>query len=176
MHAMTVLVVMVLLALVTSPVTAQDADAIRRELEQMRRSFGTMKQEYQKSMDAPSDRLKRLESTPAPTAVAPAPPATQAVQAAPPENVPGSPISPMDLLRPRQPFSLYGQRGSGQLLFDIGMAGDFFGGFAPPHTPKPPGRAVGEPTKPPFPPHGAAAPVRQVGPVARAPCPVPAGR
>ncbi|PYN98009.1 MAG: hypothetical protein DMD91_16290, partial [Candidatus Rokuibacteriota bacterium] len=65
---MTVLVVMVLLALVASPVTAQDADAIRRELEQMRRSFETMKQEYQKSMDALSDRLKRLESTPAPTA------------------------------------------------------------------------------------------------------------
>src|SRR2546425_12010445 len=128
MHAMTVLVVMVLLALVTSPVTAQDADAIRRELEQMRRSFETMKQEYQKSIDALSDRLKRLESAPAPTAVAPAPPlVSQAVQAAPPGGVPGSPISPMDLLRPRQPFSLYGRRGSGQLLFDMGIAGDFVG-------------------------------------------------
>src|SRR5438309_476953 len=33
----------------------------------------------------------------------------------------------MDLARPRQPFSLYQQRGSGQLLFDIGVAGDFVG-------------------------------------------------
>src|SRR5207237_2116180 len=30
-------------------------------------------------------------------------------------------------LTPRQPFGLYGQRGSGQLLFDMGMAGDFVG-------------------------------------------------
>lgn len=33
----------------------------------------------------------------------------------------------MDLARPRQPFSLYQQRGSGQLLFDIGVVGDFVG-------------------------------------------------
>src|SRR3989441_11295557 len=168
MHAMTVLVVMVLLALVTSPVTAQDADAIRRELEQMRRSFGTMKQEYQKSMDAPSDRLKRLESTPAPTAVAPAPPATQAVQAAPPENVPGSPISPMDLLRPRQPFSLYGQRGSGQLLFDIGMAGDFVGSFAPHNVQKSGAGTFGAETNRFFPREVEVALFGQVDPFARA--------
>jgi hypothetical protein len=30
-------------------------------------------------------------------------------------------------MRPRQPFGLYGQRGSGQLLFDFGIAGDFVG-------------------------------------------------
>src|SRR5213594_1883756 len=38
-----------------------------------------------------------------------------------------APPSAMDLARPRQPFGLYQQRGSGQLLFDIGIAGDFVG-------------------------------------------------
>ena len=33
----------------------------------------------------------------------------------------------MDLARPRQPFALYERRGSGQLLFDMGIAGDFIG-------------------------------------------------
>ena len=175
MHAMTVLVVMVLLALVASPVTAQDADAIRRELEQMRRSFETMKQEYQKSMEALSDRLKRLESTPAPTAVAPAPPATQAVQAAPPGSVPGSPISPMDLLRPRQPFSLYGQRGSGQLLFDIGMAGDFVGAFAPHNVQKSEAGTFGNQTNRFFPREVELALFGQVDPFARAEIRIEAG-
>src|SRR5260370_41581287 len=33
----------------------------------------------------------------------------------------------MDLARPREPFSLYSQRGPGQLLFDMGVAGDSIG-------------------------------------------------
>ena len=33
------------------------------------------------------------------------------------------------MARPRQPFGLYTQRGSGQLLFDIGVSGDFVGSF-----------------------------------------------
>jgi hypothetical protein len=33
----------------------------------------------------------------------------------------------IDLARPREPFALYGQRGSGQLLFDMGVVGDFVG-------------------------------------------------
>ena len=36
-------------------------------------------------------------------------------------------VTPMDLARPREPFALYGQRGRGQLLFDMGVAGDFVG-------------------------------------------------
>jgi hypothetical protein len=35
----------------------------------------------------------------------------------------------MDLLRRRDPFALYGSRGAGQLLFDMGVAGDFVGNF-----------------------------------------------
>ena len=33
----------------------------------------------------------------------------------------------MDLARPRQPFALYERRGAGQLLFDMGVTGDFIG-------------------------------------------------
>src|SRR5437870_5014483 len=36
-------------------------------------------------------------------------------------------VSLAELARPRQPFSLYAQRGAGQLLFDIGVTGDFVG-------------------------------------------------
>ena len=35
--------------------------------------------------------------------------------------------SALDLVKPRQPFALYERRGPGQLLFDIGMTGDFVG-------------------------------------------------
>ena len=36
-------------------------------------------------------------------------------------------LSALDLARPRQPFALYQQRGAGQLLFDMGVTGDFVG-------------------------------------------------
>ena len=55
---------------------------------------------------------------PGPLAQSPANPQTQM-----------SPPSATELLRPRQPFGLYQQRGSGQLLFDMGIAGDFVGSF-----------------------------------------------
>src|SRR5207245_9157403 len=35
--------------------------------------------------------------------------------------------SPLDLAKPREPFALYGRRGTGQLLFDMGVTGDFIG-------------------------------------------------
>src|SRR4029453_8944148 len=106
---------------------AQDAEALRRELEQLRRQ----QEQYQKTIDALSERLKRLEQQTAPPAPPPPPPGDAAP--APVVLAPGSPptstSSPSghDLLSPRQPFSLYQQRGSGQLLFDIGVAGDFVG-------------------------------------------------
>jgi len=132
MHALVIVSALLIVAFAAAPAAAQDAEALRRELEEMRRSFETMKTQYQKSIDALSDRLKRLETTPAPTAAAPVPPTIQAAQAPPPAGGLGSsPMSPMDLIRPREPFSLYGQRGSGQLLFDMGVAGDFVGAFAP---------------------------------------------
>ncbi len=103
--------------------TAQDAEALRRELDQLRRQ----QEQYQKAIEALSDRLKRLESPPAPAAVAPAPPGPGSVAQTPPAPRASGTSSLMDLARPREPFALYGQRGPGQLLFDMGVAGDFVG-------------------------------------------------
>src|SRR5215831_10796072 len=107
----------------TAPASAQqDADAIRRELEQMRKNFETMRQEYQKQMDAMAERLRRLESqasegagsranaTPAPVAVpGSGPTPAPAVAQTPPQGGGLAPSTPsaMDLLTPRQPFGLY---------------------------------------------------------------------
>jgi len=117
------IIVAIWLASVLAPglATAQDADTLRRELDQLRRQ----QEQYQKAIDALSDRLKRLESQPAPSAVAPTP--SPAVVAQPAPGPTTAPPSPIDLARPRQPFALYGQRGAGQLLFDMGVVGDFVG-------------------------------------------------
>ncbi|HEV8586377.1 MAG TPA: hypothetical protein VGT02_15530, partial [Methylomirabilota bacterium] len=97
---------------------SQDAEALRREIEQLRKQ----QEQYQKAIESLSQRLQRLEAQPAP--VAAPPPAQPSVPVA---QAPGTatPLSPAELLRPRQPFALYQQRGSGQLLFDMGIAGDF---------------------------------------------------
>src|SRR5262245_4513855 len=167
MYALIAVCAFLLVAALAAPVVAQEADALRRELEQMRRSFETMKEQYQKSIDGLSERLKRLETTPAPTAVAPAPPpTTQVLQAPPPGG--SSPLSPMDLIRPREPFSLYGQRGSGQLLFDIGVAGDFVGAFAPYNVQKSGAGTFGAETNRVFPREVELALFGQVDPFARA--------
>ena len=107
--------------LVPGLAAAQDADALRRELDQLRRQ----QEQYQKAIEALSERLKRLESQPAPAAGAPVPAAGAVAQPAPGATT--APPSLIDLARPRQPFALYGQRGAGQLLFDMGVAGDFVG-------------------------------------------------
>lgn len=124
MHALVIVCLALVLMLAASPAAGQDASALRRELEEMRRGFEAMKQNYEKSIEALGERLKRLESAPAPTA-APAPPVTPVAPVA--QTPPSSTPSALDLLRPRQPFSLYGQRSTGQLLFDFGVAGDFVG-------------------------------------------------
>ena len=170
MHALVIVSALLIVAFAAAPAAAQDADALRRELEEMRRSFETMKTQYQKSIDALSDRLKRLETTPAPTAVAPAPPTvSQTVQAPPPETGLGSsPLSPLDLLRPREPYSLYGRRGSGQLLFDIGVTGDFVGAFAPYNVQKSGAGTFGEQTNRFFPREVELSLFGQIDPFARA--------
>lgn len=113
----------IVMAALASPVSAQEAEALRRELEQMRKNFEALRQEYQRSMDALAERLQRLEAQPQPIA-APARTVPGPVAQTPP--APSEPTRPsaIDLLRPRQPFTL-GARGPGQLLFDIGLAGDF---------------------------------------------------
>ena len=57
-----------------------------------------------------------------------APKAETAAQAPAPSKEGGLP-SLLELVRPREPFALYRDRGPGQLLFDIGVAGDFVGDF-----------------------------------------------
>jgi hypothetical protein len=121
-----------------APAPAQDAEALRREMELMRKQFEAMQEQYKKAMDTMTERLERVEARPQPSAAAPAPPATppapmQPGQGAPPgtdvvtQRPPGSDPTPMDLIKPRQPFALYERRGPGQLLFDMGVTGDFVG-------------------------------------------------
>jgi hypothetical protein len=96
---------LVAVVIIAAPTTsgAQDAEALRKELEQMR-----------KRMEELSQRLQKLESQPTPPA---------------PVTTPGAPAPSqttlMDLARPREPFGLATRRGGGQLLFDMGIAGDF---------------------------------------------------
>lgn len=110
------------------PAAAQDVEALRKELEEMRKQFDTMKEGYEKAIDRLGERIQQLESRPQPVAAPPpatAPPA--AVAQAPAPAAPAVTINPMELARPREPFSLYTQRGPGQLLFDMGVTGDFIG-------------------------------------------------
>src|SRR5438046_6714691 len=101
-------------ALTCAPAPAQEAEALRKEIEQL-----------QKQLKALGDRLQRLEAQP--------PPPAQAPQPAPPTY---HGISPIDIARHRQPFSLYTQRGPGQLLFDLGVTADFVGTVTQPNVQK----------------------------------------
>lgn len=128
------LIIMLAFALtlpVVAPAFAQDAETLRRELEQLREQFQEAQRQYQKSIDTLSERLRRLETQPQVVATPPvAAPGAVALQApgAPP---PSAPPPAIDLLRPRAPFTLYGQRAPGQLLFDLSVAGDFVANFTP---------------------------------------------
>jgi hypothetical protein len=126
MHAIVIVVVWLALALVPVLAHAQDAEALRRELEQLRRQ----QEQYQKAIEALSERLQKLEAQRAAPVAAPPTAAAPSAPAAPVAQSPGgtsSPPSAMDLITPRPPFALYQQRGAGQLLFDMGVAGDFVG-------------------------------------------------
>ena len=114
MRVLALIFVTLCTALTPAVAAAQDAAELRRQIEQL-----------QKQLQSVTERLQRLEAQPPPPGPAPAtPPVAPGAAAAPPA---AAPPSAMDLARPRQPFSLYQQRGSGQLLFDIGVAGDFVG-------------------------------------------------
>ena len=116
MRALALIVISMCTALAPTVAAAQDADELRRQIEQL-----------QKQLQSVTERLQRLEAQP-PSAPAPPTP-TAAPPAAPAAAAPPSAAQPsaMDLVQPRQPFALYQQRGSGQLLFDVGIAGDFIG-------------------------------------------------
>jgi len=132
MRAFVALALVLGLLVPAAPVRAQDAEALRQEMERMRKQFEAMQEQYKKTMDSMAERLERVEARPQPAAAAP-PVAVQPAPAAPPatdltaQQSPGSAPSPLDLIRPRQPFALYERRGAGQLLFDMGVTGDFVG-------------------------------------------------
>jgi hypothetical protein len=119
MRALALSVIALSTILAPAIAAAQDAAELRRQIEQLQRQLQSV-----------TERLQRLEAQPTPPAAQPVPPApgvpapAPAAAAAPP---PRSTLSAADLAQPRQPFSLYQQRGSGQLLFDIGIEGDFVG-------------------------------------------------
>jgi hypothetical protein len=116
------------IALVGAPASAQDAEALRRELEQLQHQFKTMQQQYQKAIDGLTERLQRLEAKPQ-------------VAAAPPSAGDTGLTFPRlsEWARPHAPFSLYAQTPAGpgvpgvaatptrrgQFLFDMGIVGDF---------------------------------------------------
>lgn len=132
MRAFVALTLVLGLLVPAAPAPAQDAEALRREMEQMRKQFEAMQEQYKKTMDSMAERLERVEARPQPAAAAP-PVAVQPAPGAPPatdlsaQRPPGSAPSPLDLITPRQPFALYERRGPGQLLFDMGVTGDFVG-------------------------------------------------
>jgi hypothetical protein len=98
MRAVAFVVVALYVALAHTPAIAQEAEALKKEIA-----------ELQKQLQSLAERLQRLEAQPPP----------------PPAAAPA--VSLTDLARPRQPFSLYERRGAGQLLFDMGVTGDFVG-------------------------------------------------
>ena len=135
MRALVTLALALALLVQTVPAGAQDAEALRREMEQMRKQFEAMQEQYKKTMDSMAERLERVEARPQPAAVT-APVAVQPTPGAPPaagltaQPPPGNEPTPLDLIRPRQPYALYERRGPGQLLFDMGIAGDFVGNLS----------------------------------------------
>jgi hypothetical protein len=101
-----------------------------RETQTQLQQLLELQQQTQRRMEELQRKLDAIETRTPPTAPAAAapstPPPATAAQAAPPSR--GLP-SAAELARPREPFALYQQRGPGQLLFDMGIAGDFVGDF-----------------------------------------------
>lgn len=130
MRALVRIVLVLGLGLVPVPSEAQDkgpeVEALRKELENVRKQFETMKDGYEKAMNTLSERINTLESRPATVTVAA--PTGRPYLGDIAQAQPGSgPPSLRELAQPREPFALYERRGPGQLLFDIGIAGDFVG-------------------------------------------------
>src|SRR5437870_8242928 len=117
MRARALVVLVCFVGLLAPPAVAQEAEALKKEIEQLR-----------KQLESVTERLRRLEAQPAPVTPRLAPPPVPSPTGPPamaPPPPPGASLT--ELARPRQPFGLYQQRGAGQLLFDIGIAGDFVG-------------------------------------------------
>jgi hypothetical protein len=121
MRARIVVAIVAVLVGLPAWAAAQEADSLRREIEQIRQQMQNAQREYQRALDALTERLQRLESQPRSTVAAPATAPAPAAPAAP------APPTLAELARPRAPFTLYGERRQGQFLLDIGAVGDFVG-------------------------------------------------
>jgi hypothetical protein len=122
MHTLITLTIVAALGALAAPAGAQEADALRQELVDLKRRLESMQQQYLKAIETLEERLRQVEQRP------PAAPVAAPAPAPPPTATP--PVTTADLVRPRQPFALTPRTGSGQLLFDIGIAGDFIANFA----------------------------------------------
>ncbi len=119
MHVLALVCVLLCALLAPAVAAAQDAAALRKEIEQLQKQLESVTERLQKLEPQPAAPAQAPPGQPSPPAGAPPPTAQQ------PAPQPG--ISALDIARPREPFGLYQQRGAGQLLFDIGIAGDFVG-------------------------------------------------
>ncbi|MBI1734637.1 MAG: hypothetical protein HYR51_05625 [Candidatus Rokubacteria bacterium] len=127
-----VIVLALVFVAVAAPAAAQDAASLQNEIRELRRQLDAVNQQYQKAIDALTERLKRLESAPAPVTAAPPPSPATVPPTAPGATTPAGdrPVTAQDLVRPREPFSLTERRAPGQLLFDMGIVADFIGNLA----------------------------------------------
>jgi hypothetical protein len=127
---------------------ATDLDILREDLRQAHAQFQKLlelQQQTQRKMDELQQKLEAIEATrPAGPPTVQAPPTAAPVTAPTTAVVPETPLSAqstaqapqpggfpsaIELVRPREPFALYKERGAGQLLFDMGVTGDFVGAF-----------------------------------------------
>jgi len=108
---------------------ATEIDALREDLRRTQADFQKLmelQQQTQRRMEELQRKLEAIESAAARPPAQQNPPAPQPTAQAP---QPGGMPSALELARPREPFALYRERGPGQLLFDMGVVGDFVGDF-----------------------------------------------
>jgi hypothetical protein len=117
-----------------------DLDMLREELQRTQADFQKlleMQQQTQRKMEELQRKLETIEATPpsGPSTASTLTPQTGLSAGVPPSPQPTAqaptpaPPSLVELARPREPFALYRERGPGQLLFDMGIVGDFVGDF-----------------------------------------------
>jgi len=120
MHLATGCGMFLAIALFPLAALAQDVnEALRKQVDQLQRQIKEL-----------GDRLNTLESTRPQTTSTPAPGTVRVIDVTGQSGQTAQQMPTLgELARPREPFSLYERRGAGQLLFDIGVAGDFVANF-----------------------------------------------
>jgi hypothetical protein len=123
-----------------SPASAQDTpQALRQEIDQLRRDFETLKQQYGDRLTALEAKLAAAEGQPPPAAApAPAPPAAAAAPPAP-QTAP-VPAGAEGAGGPSGALPIYGAAASASKIFnpDIAVIGDFLGAAGVNHVDAPP--------------------------------------